>query len=98
MERSPRRLLNALVRPGGLAATIFAIGPSRTGIFGEADPPAQKATGASEKLISRRPALGLSVAQPNPSVANLISGTIAAGRYKQMTTSQKKGDVSVAIL
>jgi hypothetical protein len=58
----------------------------------------KNATGASEKLPLEAPALGLSVAQPNPSVANLIIGTIAAGRYKQMTTSQKNGDVSVAIL
>jgi hypothetical protein len=49
------------------------------------------------------------VAQPNPSVANslaigslrkrvkLDASTIAAWRYKQMTTSQKNGDVFVAI-
>jgi hypothetical protein len=66
-----------------------------------------KATGASKKLVPRRPALGLSVAQPNPSVANFpgslrkrinqIAVTLAARRYKQMTASQKNGDVSVAV-
>jgi len=57
----------------------------------------KKATGAPEKLALEAPGSGLSVAQPNPSVANLLTGTIAAVRYKQMTASQKNGDVSVEI-
>jgi hypothetical protein len=70
----------------------------------------KKQRAPQEKLIPRRPALGLSVAQPNPSVANCVRSnhsneyitkivrTIAARRYKQMATSQKNGDVSVAIM
>lgn len=45
-------------------------------VFGEADPHwclVEKATGASEKLRPEAPGSGLSVAHPNPSVANSLA-------------------------
>jgi len=81
MDRSPRRVLNALGDRPRLCCLIFA--PSAIVLPSSWEKPIPLLAGTSSRLsekqrapqrssVSRRPALGLSVAQPNPSVANCV--------------------------
>jgi hypothetical protein len=73
-----RVVLNALPNLDRFAAIICHPLPSRFTCLLFVGLSFSKATGAPEKLIPRRPALGLSVAQPNPSVANSLQSDYSA--------------------
>jgi hypothetical protein len=74
MHPVERVVPNALVDLGGLAAIILPpASENPIPLLAACRAIPAKATGAPEKLIPRRPALGLSVAQPNPSGSKLCA-------------------------